>query len=245
MLYRFIAVIDPLARLLGHWSSEINFPSIIFRIVLSFLFAAILGYERATKRHAAGFRTFILVALSSTIAMLLDVFFVESYGITFPILSAAILISIAILSGNSVLYSSRSQIKGLTTSVALWATAVLGLSLGAGFYTVSIVCIVLLIISLSLLPKLEIYLKDRSNHFEIHLELKNKSNLQDFVTTLRKLGIVIDDIESNPAYANSGLSVYTISLSIYSKELKQYKKHSEIIEALSSLEYVNFIEEMK
>ncbi len=238
-------IVDPIAKLLGEWSSEINFWSILFRIFLAFLFAAILGYERATKRHAAGFRTFILVTISSTIAVLLDVFFIESYDIMFPVLSAAILISIAILSSNSVLYSSRNQIKGLTTSVALWSSAVLGLTLGAGFYTASLVFIALFLISLSVLPKLEIYLKDKSNHFEIHLELKNKANLQDFVATLRKLGIVIDDIESNPAYVNSGLSVYTISLSIYSKELKQYKKHSEIIEALSKLDYVNFIEEMK
>ena len=61
---------------------------------------------------------------------------------------------------------------------------------------------------------------------------------------MRKLGMVIDDIESNPAYLNSGLSVYTVSVRITGKELKKYKKHKEIIEALSTLEYVYHIEEM-
>lgn len=73
------------------------------------------------------------------------------------------------------------------------------------------------------LTKIEIYLKNRSNHFEVHLELKNSSYLKDFTTTLRELGLKIDDIEANPAYLNSGLSVYTVSLSIISDELKNIK----------------------
>ena len=62
--------------------------------------------------------------------------------------------------------------------------------------------------------------------------------------TVRELGLRIDDIEQNPAYLNSGLSVYTISLTVASAELKKYKKHSEIIEALRSLKYISYIEEM-
>jgi putative Mg2+ transporter-C (MgtC) family protein len=91
---------------------------------------------------------------------------------------------------------------------------------------------------------LERYLKNRSNHFEIHLELKNSGYLHNFVTTIRRLGLRIDDIEANPAYANSGISVYSIAISISSKELKKYKTHTEIIEALQSLDYIYHIEEM-
>ena len=94
------------------------------------------------------------------------------------------------------------------------------------------------------LPVLEKHLKDRSNHFEVHLELKNKGDLAEFVATIRALGIRIDDIESNPAYVGSGLSVFSVSFTVTSAELKQYKKHEEIIEALRSLEYVYYIEEM-
>ena len=55
---------------------------------------------------------------------------------------------------------------------------------------------------------------------------------------------VVVDIETNPAYLNSGLSVYSVSLSIRTDELKKFKTHKEIIEALSTLEYVNHIEEI-
>ena len=73
----------------------------------------------------------------------------------------------------------------------------------------------------------------------------NSASLQNFVATIRKLGMTIDDIELNPAYANSGLSVYTISISVSSEELKKYKTHKEIIAALSSLDYIYHIEEMR
>ena len=108
----------------------------------------------------------------------------------------------------------------------------------------SVVGFILLLCCLSCFPAFETYLKNRSNHFEVHLELKNKNNLQDFTATIRRLGLKIDDIEANPAYLNSGLSVYSVSITISSAQLKKYKTHSEIIAALATLEYVNHIEEM-
>ena len=87
-------------------------------------------------------------------------------------------------------------------------------------------------------------MKNKSNHFEIHLELKNRNDLVNFTGVVRKLGLKITDIEANPAYNNTGLGVYTISLTIRSSELKKYKTHKEIIEALGTLEYINCIEEI-
>ena len=231
---------DPIAALLGSWSAEINVWSALLRIALAILCSAIIGCERATKRHAAGLRTFMLACLASAIAMMVD----QSLGGGIPIISAAAVIGVAIISSNSILYSSRSQIKGLTTSMGLWAIVALGLAIGAGLYALALIGFGALLCCLSLFPPFEAYLKDRSNHFEVHLELKDRRNLQDFVTTIRRLGLRIDDIESNPAYLNSGLSVYSISVTIVSPELKKYKRHDEIIEALRSLDYVYFIDEL-
>lgn len=238
-------IYDPIAEILGGWSSELGLWSVVFRIVISLVLSAIIGCERSSKRHSAGLRTFITISLASTVSMLVDLALISDTGIKVPLLSAATIISSAMISGNSVLFSSRNQIKGLTTSAGLWACGIVGLSAGAGFYTLTIVAFVTILLSLSLFPRIEIFLKNRSNHFEVHLELKNKNNLQDFVTTIRELGLRIDDIEANPAYLNSGLSVYTVAITISSDELKKYKTHTEIIEALRALDYVHYIEEMR
>ena len=237
-------MIDPLASLLGEWSYTLNVYSVMFRLFISISLAALTGCERSSKRHSAGIRTFIIVSLSTTITMLLDEFIVQSGGVKVYLLSTASIISISTISIRSLLVSSRGQIKGLTTSIALVTVGVLGLTSGLGFYVATLIGYLVLLCSLSVFPMAEMYLKNRSNHFEIHLELKDKKYMENFVNTIRKLGLCIDDIEANHAYDGTNLSVYTISLSIYSKELKKYKTHKEIIEALKSLDYIGFIEEL-
>ena len=235
-------MIDPIAKNLGEWSQNLNEFSILFRILLSVCLAGIIGCERSSKRHSAGLRTFILISLAMTIVMLLDIYLTSNGGVY--LLSCTGIIGVAIISVHSLLLSSRSQIKGLTTAAGLWVSAIIGLTIGAGYYTVTLISFLVLLCCLSILPMIERYLKNRSNHFEIHLELKNNGALYNFVATIRRLGLRIDDIEANPAYANSGLSVYSISISIDSEELKKYKTHTEIIEPLRSLDYIYHIEEM-
>lgn len=236
-------IIDPIGNYLGTWATELNIYSIMLRMAIAIVLGMVVGCERSSKRHAAGLRTFMLVFIATAVAMILDLLVSNGSGMYF--ISAAALLGISTISVNSILYSSRNQIRGLTTAVGIWLCGIVGLCIGAGYYTITLVVFIALMISISLFPELEMYLKNRSNHFEIHIEFKNQAFLQDFVTVIRKLGLRIDDIELNPAYANSGLSVYTISVSIVSDELKQYKTHKEIIEALETLDYVSHVEEIR
>ena len=229
---------DCIASILGTWAAELNNCSVLLRIVLSVLLSAIIGFERSVKRHSAGLRTFIIVSLSATVAAMIELFLNTAF------ISASVIIGIAMLSGYSIFFSSKGQIKGLTTSAGLWSCGIIGIAIGLGMYTVALIAWAALLCGLSLFPVLEMYLKDKSNHFEVHLELKSKADLQNFTATIRRLGMRIDDIEMNPAYRNSGLSVYTVSFTISSRELKKYKRHSQIIEALRSLDYIAFIDEI-
>lgn len=240
----FTMINDPIVALIGDWAAELNLGSVLLRTSLATVLASLLGCERASKRHAAGLRTFILVCLAACCAVMTDIYIMTAYGTDMPLITAASVIGAAILSSSSILYSSKNQIKGLTTSVGLWACGIIGITAGAGLYSITLVCFAALICCLSLFPKIEIYLKNRSDHFEIHLELINRQALPDFTATVRGLGLRIDDIESNPAYHSSGLSVYTVSLTVTAKELKRYKTHKEIIAALGSPEYVRYIEEL-
>lgn len=236
--------IDPIALSLGEWSQNVNAYSVLFRITVIIVLASIIGCERSSKRHSAGLRTFVLISFASCVAMIIDIIMMERYDYGMPLISAATVIATSLVSGKSILFSSRSQIKGLTTSAGLWACSILGFTIGAGLYTITLIVYLFLLFILASLPQFEIYLKNRSNHFEIHLELKNIEYLQDFVTVSRRLGLRIDDIEANQAYVGSGLSVYTITITIISAELKKYKTHKEIIEALKSLDYIYHIEEI-
>ncbi len=237
--------LDPIAKFLGEWSYELGFGSIMFKFALALLLSAIIGCERATKMHDAGLRTFIITALVSTGAGLVDkMLIIGANGQGVPILSCATIIGAAIISSNTVLFSSKNKLKGLTTAFTLWGIVATSIAIGIGYYTVGLVGFILIAILLSLSDPFEKYLKNRSMHFEVHLELKERSHLKNFITTIRKLGLKIQNIEVNTAYANSGLAVYSVALKIVSKELKKYKTNKEIVEAIGCLEYVHYIEEI-
>ena len=238
------AMNDPIVRLLGAWAGELNSWSVLLRVLCSAALSAVIGTERSSKRHSAGLRTFMLVSLAGTIAMLVDLWLYDLLQTGLFLLSVGTVISTTMIATNSLFISSRNQIKGITTSAGLLVCCLLGVSIGAGFYTLTAVAALAMLFCLSLLPTLEIALKDRSNHFEVHLELTSSHHLKEFMATIRELGLKIDDIETNPAYVNSGLSVYSIAISITRNELKKFKTHREIIDALATLEYVSHIEEI-
>ena len=235
---------DYIEKILGTWAQEPNnLWAVAFRVGLAILIAAFIGSERARKRHAAGLRTFILVGMTSVLAALCDDYMVTAMQVSVPFLSAAILICISTIRGKTLLYTSRYQLRGLTTSVCLLTVAVMSLCLGLGMYTCALIGFLVILICMAILPMLESYMKGHSVQFELHLELKSRANLQDFIGAVREFGLHIDEIEINPAYANTGLGVYTVKVTIESEKLLK-TQHEKIIEAVGALDSVGFVEEI-
>ncbi len=185
------------AELTKGWMMEGIGMQVILRILLSLALAAIIGCERSSKRHSAGMRTlcwsvYLLQQPCSQICICPVNFLWD------PCYFRSGRCGHCHVKRQFHSFQFKNQIKGLGPQdlygTSLWDFPV---------------------------PICRALFKDRSNHFEVHLELKSSFKLQDFVATIRKLGIRIDDIEANPAYLNSGLSVYTVSLTVDSQELKK------------------------
>lgn len=234
---------DIIAKCLGDWCIGVSWGGVILKVLLSAFLGTIVGCERATKRHAAGMRTFVLVSLISTLAAMLDGYLIRTYDVKFPVAVGATVIGIAIVSSNTILYSSKNRLKGLTTSVALWGACFVSALIGLDLYFVAVVSFVVYMLCLTSFIKIEYAFRKRSKYFEIHLELNNKNSLRDFVTAVRRLGLKIDDIEFNAAYVNSGLFVYSVALTILTEQFKKVS-HDDVIAAISQLEYVNYVEEL-
>ena len=231
--------------LLGEWSQQPNhLGAIILRVGLAIILSAIIGWDRASKRHPAGLRTFILVGMTSVFAAFCDEYMVNAMQVRASFLSAADLICLSTISGKTLLFSSKNQLKGLTTSIGLFTVAVLSICIGFGMYTYALIGFVTAIGCMAFLPSLESYLKGISPQFEIHLELKSRNLLLDFISAIREFGLHLDDIEFNPAYANTGLGVYTVKLTAVGNNLPK-TSHVKIIEALAALDCVAFVEELK
>ena len=137
---------------------------------------------------------------------------------------------------STILVTSRSQIKGLTTAAGLWVSACIGLAIGIGFYTVAIIGTIFALIAFVALPKLEKILTKGSNTIELHVELYAREHLKSLIDYIRAQGGKINLVDYNSSYANSGLSVYTINMVSWGKN------PSLIIKDILNLDYVNFVE---
>lgn len=238
-----INVIDPIAKVLGNWSVEVTFGSIIFRVCLAILLSFAVGIERSARNHAAGVRTYVLVTIGACGAMLTNQFLMETYGSGDSArLGAQVISGIGFLGAGAIMITSRSQIRGLTTAAGMWASACMGLTVGAGFYTLSVVISIAILVVLTILQGFEDYFKDRSKNFSIHIELNEFNDLKKLLQFIRKQNVSIVRVELNSAYQSSGLAVYTIFLC--SRNGRDKFLHIPFIAAIGDLEYVNYVEEI-
>lgn len=243
ILSEVVNSIDPICRHLAPWLEEINVWSITIRLLIAGLFGGVIGIERTTKKHAAGLRTYILVCIGACMAMLTNQFIYETYGVgDVARIGAQVISGIGFLGAGTIIVTSRSRIKGLTTAAALWACACMGLAVGIGFYTLAVIGFVIIFTSLTFLPVLENYFTRHTNNYEIHIEFDSSDNLKLFIKYIRERNMKIKSIERNMAYDSSGLSVYTIYIS-QDKEF-HFGNHAQIIEDIRALDYVNYVEEI-
>lgn len=234
---------DIIGKLLGEWSQEFNVYSSMLKIAICLIIGITIGSERARNLQAAGLKTFVSVSIASVLAGIFDYYMITVQGTAFSFACPIIILATAIISSNTILFNSKNQFRGLTTSVGIICAEAMALVISYGFYFIGILGLVVYIIGFILLPKLEVKIKRKSLAFEIYVELKTRESLQKFIQAIRQLGLKVNGVEINPAYANSGLAVYSMALKINKKELA-YTNHKEIIEAISQLDTVNFIEEI-
>ena len=75
---------------------------------------------------------------------------------------------------------------GSTSSLSMLLVNIfMGLSIGAGFYTLSLIGVTLIFIALILFPKVENYFILKTTTHELHIELDSRPNLKEFVNYLR------------------------------------------------------------
>lgn len=102
---------DWIAGLLGPWSAELAPGSILLRWRSAWRWPpSSAANVRASGTRPVFARSF-LVSLAGTATMLIDQYLMELLPVTIPVLSAAAVIGITTISANSILFSSKNQIK--------------------------------------------------------------------------------------------------------------------------------------
>lgn len=133
------------------------FPIFILRCGFAILCGAIIGIERERRGKPAGFRTNTLICLGSTLYMLVSEFILQSFGITNTDptrIAAQVVTGIGFLGAGTIIQSGAT-ITGLTSAATIWVVAGIGLTIGAGFPLVGLLCTLLTLMTLVILGKIE------------------------------------------------------------------------------------------
>lgn len=130
----------------------------IYKLLLSLLLGAVVGLERRHKGQIAGMRTFALISMGATLAMLVSIYIPQVYlGLKNgdPGRIAAQVISGIGFLGAGAIIQMKGAVRGLTTAAGIWMTACIGLAVGAGMYLVATASCLLIIFVLVLLEYCE------------------------------------------------------------------------------------------
>ncbi len=139
-------------------SPQVNFVGVCYQMVLSMLLGAIVGFERRRRGQSAGVRTFSLIAMGSTLAMVLSVYVPQTFAVGLngdvSRIAAQVISGIGFLGAGAII-QMKGSVRGLTTAAGIWMVSALGMAIGAGLYLVGIVATGLILFILVLLERIE------------------------------------------------------------------------------------------
>ena len=220
---------------------EINIVSVIFRLLLSVILCGIIGMERGLRNRPAGFMTYLLVGLGSTLIMITNQYIATIYSDIDPTRMAAQVVSgIGFLGAGTIITTSKNEIRGLTTAAGIWATAAVGLAVGIGFYMGAIVGGMFIIGSLMFLKKIDVYIKTHAKTMEIYIEYDEAFSMQSLSDYSDNNGYEIFDIEVGRLKTING-EYGTLSFVI---DFNQKVRHSIVTDQIKQLYGVSYIREI-
>lgn len=125
--------------------SVLQYLEFFSRIVVACLCGAVIGVERSHRLKEAGVRTHVLVCCAAALMIIISKYGFADLGTSDEIQKFGVRgadparIAAQVVSGISflcagVIFKQGSVVKGLTTAAGLWATAGIGLALGAGMF---------------------------------------------------------------------------------------------------------------
>ena len=220
-------------------STDITSSTATIRLIFSFLMGVIVGIERQYRRQEAGLRTFTLICLGSTVAMLVSIWIPQSYeGVLSGDpgrIAAQVLTGIGFLGAGAII-QSHGSIHGLTTAACIWVVAVIGLAVGAGMYIPAFIMTILTVSVLFSLERLE---------RRMFLDGVNKILTIDCSTAEPDLRLIRQVLESQKVYivATSYEHNYLENKSTltYKVNVKAISSYKELFAAIYQVGYVTLI----
>lgn len=225
---------------------------IVIRLSVASLCGGLIGIERGRKHRAAGFRTYMLVCMGAALTMVLGTYLSvmlagELWNLNPDIdytktdvsrFGAQVINGIGFIGAGTIIITGRQQIKGMTTAAGLWASACMGLAIGAGFYSAALIGCVCIFVTIVIFSKLETFILSHSRNINLYVEFENTDDLSTIIEKIKEQNIRIFDVEITKAKGT------VLPNAIFSLQLPKKKSHTLVMTAIAEVENVRIIEEI-
>ncbi|MBQ9112746.1 MAG: MgtC/SapB family protein [Clostridia bacterium] len=226
---------------------------LLIRVGVAMLCGGVIGIDRGRKRRPAGFRTYMLVCVGAAMTMILGAYLVSMMSTVWAEalpagqintdisrIGAQVINGIGFLGAGTIIVTGKQQVKGMTTAAGLWASACMGLSIGAGFYMAAFICCILIIITIVFFSRMERFILSRSRNINLFVEFENTDDLSAIVSTINENQVRIFDVEVTKAKYSDNHYPHAI----FSLQLPKKTSHTVVMTALAKIETVRSLEEL-
>ena len=196
---------------------DISFLSVGVRLFLTVICGGLVGIERAYKRRPAGMRTHILICLGAAMTTLTSqyLYMVMHYYTDMARLGAQVVAGVGFIGAGTIIVTRRQRVKGLTTAAGLWAAAIIGLTLGGGFYEGGLFATALILIAELFFSRLEYRMLKNSPEVNLYIEHTDKSCIEELLRLFREADMKILNmgiIRSDSTEKHNACAIFTLRL---------------------------------
>ncbi len=197
-------------------SVEVSAASSIYKLLLSLLLGCCVGMERKRKGQNAGLRTFALISMGATLAMILSIYVPQEYlGLKNGDpgrIAAQVITGVGFLGAGAII-QGKGSVRGLTTAAGIWMVATIGLAVGVGMYVVSTVATALIIFILMFLEQIEREIKLGGESRIIRLRLSEiVTDIQPYRECLSRHKVHLVDVYVEYDYAAPNTCINLVTL---------------------------------
>jgi putative Mg2+ transporter-C (MgtC) family protein len=209
----------------------------LFRIIVGAVLGGIIGYERSHRGRPLGFRTHVLVGMSSALLMIVstELVFFEGYAdrsavsIDASRIAASVVLGVGFLAGGGIVRAGPSVI-GLTTAAALWLVAAIGLAAGAGMYLESFVVTALGYVALTALQKIERRDEETAEHHAVVVLGDEGPGTKAVIDSLAAIGATVSGLSYERRLAGAKQTIASFDVTLHAA-----RRLDEILVAIESV----------
>ena len=199
--------------LVEYFSKQINlwqYLDFFIRILVACVCGAAIGFERSKRLKNAGLRTHIMVCCAAALMMIVSKYgfmdLTDAAGGIFngtrgadPARIAAQVVSGISFLGAGVIFKHGASIKGLTTAAGIWATAGIGLAIGAGMYGIGLFAMVVVVVIQFVMHKFKFAVESWTDN-KLDFNIQEDGTFQkEFLARLENWNTQLEEIEIDNA----------------------------------------------